>query len=133
MTFKWQQWDSNPQPLSSQTNTKPFSQTVCLETKWLWVQILLLSLKITTDHDHEKHITTQEFNKLTSENFAARLAQANLASKNDIPIFEKKIGFNKELKRLNENQLNELSKIVKAISLKGLWKNLINKFIILNG
>ena len=99
----------------------------------MWVQILLLSLKITTDHDHEKHITTQEFNKLTSENFAARLAQANLASKNDIPIFEKKIGFNKELKRLNENQLNELSKIVKAISLKGLWKNLINKFIILNG
>ena len=81
----------------------------------------------------KKHITTQEFNKLTSENFAARLAQANLASKNDIPIFEKKIGFNKELKRLNENQLNELSKIVKAISLKGLWKNLINKFIILNG
>ena len=99
----------------------------------MWVQILLLSLKITTDNDHEKHITTQEFNKLTSENFAARLAQANLASKNDIPIFEKKIGFNKELKRLNENQLNELSKIVKAISLKGLWKNLINKFIILNG
>ena len=99
----------------------------------MWVQILLLSLKITTDHDHEKHITTQEFNKLTSENFAARLAQANLASKNDIPIFEKKIGFNKELKRLNENQLNEQSKIVKAISLKGLWKNLINKFIILNG
>ena len=99
----------------------------------MWVQILLLSLKITTDHDQEKHITTQEFNKLTSENFAARLAQANLASKNDIPIFEKKIGFNKELKRLNENQLNELSKIVKAISLKGLWKNLINKFIILNG
>ena len=99
----------------------------------MWVQILLLSLKITTDHDHEKHITTQEFNKLTSENFAARLAQANLASKNDIPIFEKKIGFNKELKRLNENQRNELSKIVKAISLKGLWKNLINKFIILNG
>ena len=99
----------------------------------MWVQILLLSLKITTDHDHEKHITTQEFNKLTSENFAARLAQANLASKNDIPIFEKKIGFNKELKRLNENQLNELSKIVKAISLKGLSKNLINKFIILNG
>ena len=81
---------------------------------------MLLSLKITTDHDHEKHITTQEFNKLTSENFAVRLAQANLASKNDIPIFEKKIGFNKELKRLNENQLNELSKIVKAISLKGL-------------
>ena len=32
-----------------------------------------------TDHDHDKYITTQEFNKLTSENFDARLA-----SKNDI-------------------------------------------------
>ena len=35
-----------------------------------------------TDHDHDKSITIPEFNKLISENFAARLAQANLASKN---------------------------------------------------
>ena len=35
--------------------------------------------KITTDHDHDKYITTQEFNKLTSEYFTARLKQANLA------------------------------------------------------
>ena len=27
-----------------------------------------------TDHDHYKYITTQEFNTLTSESFAARLA-----------------------------------------------------------
>ena len=46
--------------------------------------------KITTDHDHDKYITTQEFNKLTSDNFNARLAQANLASKNDITNFAKK-------------------------------------------
>ena len=38
--------------------------------------------KITTHHDHDKYIATQEFNKLTSENFTARLAQASLASKN---------------------------------------------------
>ena len=38
--------------------------------------------KIATDHDHDKHIPTQEFNKLTLENFTARLKQANLASKN---------------------------------------------------
>ena len=25
--------------------------------------------KITTDHDHDKYIITQEFNKLTSENY----------------------------------------------------------------
>ena len=27
--------------------------------------------KITTDHDHDKYVTTQEFKKLTSENFTA--------------------------------------------------------------
>ena len=34
--------------------------------------------EITTDHDDDKYINTQEFNKLTSENFTARLKQANL-------------------------------------------------------
>ena len=43
-----------------------------------------------TDHDHDKYITTPEFNKLTAENFAARLTQANLASKNDISNFKKR-------------------------------------------
>ena len=33
--------------------------------------------------DHAKYITTQELNKLTAENFAARLKQANLVSKAD--------------------------------------------------
>ena len=46
--------------------------------------------KIAADHDHDKYIITQEFNKLTSENFTARLKQANLASKNDIANFVKK-------------------------------------------
>ena len=31
-----------------------------------------MKLKRITDHDHNKYITTPEFNKLTSENFAAR-------------------------------------------------------------
>ena len=38
--------------------------------------------KITTDHD--KYITSQEFNKLTSEHFIAKLVQANLESKSNI-------------------------------------------------
>ena len=33
-----------------------------------------------TDNNHDKYITTPEFNKLIAENFAARLAQANLAT-----------------------------------------------------
>ena len=31
--------------------------------------------------DHAKYITSQKFNKLTAENFAARLKQANLMNK----------------------------------------------------
>ena len=32
--------------------------------------------KINTDHNHDRYITTQEFNKLALENLIARLAQA---------------------------------------------------------
>ena len=46
--------------------------------------------KIATDHNHDKYITTQEFNKLTSESFTAKLKQANLASKRDIASFVKR-------------------------------------------
>ena len=52
--------------------------------------------KKSTDHDHDKYITTQEFNKLTSDNFTVRLTQANLTSKNDISYF------NDKLKNLNK-------------------------------
>ena len=34
---------------------------------------------ISNDHDHDKYITTSEFNKLTAENLTAKLAQASLA------------------------------------------------------
>ena len=68
--------------------------------------------KITTNHDHDKYITTQELNRLTSENFTARLKQANLTSKNDIVNFVKKTSFDEKLKTVtsNKNELNELSK-----------------------
>ena len=51
--------------------------------------------KITADHDHDKFITTQEFNRLTSGNFTSRLKQAKLESKNDIANFKKKTSFDK--------------------------------------
>ena len=35
------------------------------------------------DHDHDKYITTSEFNKLTTQNFATRLSQANLVTRTD--------------------------------------------------
>ena len=99
--------------------------------------------KITTYRD--KYIATQEFNNLTSEKFTVRLAQAHLASKSYIANFAKETDFDDKLKTLNkdvtsnkthhilvENKLNELSKKT-TISTKGLAKNLINKFSILNG
>ena len=76
-----------------------------------------------------------EFNKLTAENFLARLKQSNLANKSDIANFVKKTDFDNNFKDVtsNKNELNELSKKVKAISTKRLIKDLINKFSILNG
>ena len=83
---------------------------------------------------------------MTAENFTARLLQTNLASKNDIGSFVKGTDFDKKLKNFHknvtsnkskhvlvENELNELSEKVKAISIKGLTKDLINKFSIFNG
>ena len=40
--------------------------------------------KKVSDHNHHKYITTAEFNKLTTENFKARLAQADLVKKKQI-------------------------------------------------
>ena len=70
-------------------------------------KIIEIEKKI-TDHDHDKYITTPEFNTLTAENFAARLKQANLASKNDIANFLNKKDFDNKLlsfnKRINSNE-----------------------------
>ena len=101
--------------------------------------------EITADH-HDKYITIQEFNKLRAQNFSSRLVQANLASKNDIVNLVKKTDFDNKLKHLNkyvtsnktkhvlvENELNELSEKIKAISAKRLTKDLINGYKILNG
>ena len=54
------------------------------------------------DQEHDKYISTPEFNKSSAENFAVRLVQANLASKNDIVYFVKKTEFDDKLKNLNK-------------------------------
>ena len=84
-----------------------------------------LKIKVTTGEDHDKYITTRDFNMLTSESSTARLAQGNLASKSGIADFIRK-------KDLNKHKLNELSQKVQAASTKRLTKDLINKFGILN-
>ena len=69
------------------------------------------------------------------EAFALRLKWANLASKIGSTNFVSNTDFDNKLKDVtsNKNELNKLSKKVKAISTKGLTKDLINKFSILNG
>ena len=52
--------------------------------------------------DHGKYVTSRELNKLTAEHFAAKLAQANLARKNDIAIFVKKSDFDGKLNNLKK-------------------------------
>ena len=63
------------------------------------VTTTVLSTKITevTNEipNHAKYITTSEFNKLTIENFTARLKQASLESKTE---FDKKLtSFNRKI------------------------------------
>ena len=64
------------------------------------------------DHNHDKYITTQEFNKLATENFNARLAQANLKTKTDfdakLQSLSKRITSNKRKHLLVENELKKV-------------------------
>ena len=53
-----------------------------------------------------KYITTNDFHKLTKENFVERLKQANLASKNLIADFVKEAGFDEKLMKANKKALS---------------------------
>ena len=55
-----------------------------------------------TDHNYDKYITTSEFDKLISENSAARLKQVKLATKSDIANFVNNTDFDGKLKNLNK-------------------------------
>ena len=60
LKFKWLQLDSNPQPLSSYTNTKPFSQAgrmieLCCEylfVRWIWLYVLIMLCRSFTVNPH---------------------------------------------------------------------------------
>ena len=65
-----------------------------------------------TDHNHDKYITTLEFNALAANVFNARLAQANLVTKIDfdtkLSSLNRKIIANKSKHSLVENELRKL-------------------------
>ena len=65
--------------------------------------------------DHAKYIATQEFKKLTVENFAARLKQANLVSKTDFD--NKLISSNRKI-TLNKTKYLEVQKKLNSLTKK---------------
>ena len=54
--------------------------------------------KTIPDHNHDEYITTEEFNKLTADNFAERLKEAILVTKTDIADIPQRTDFNDKLK-----------------------------------
>ena len=103
--------------------------------------------KLLTDHGNSnKYIYIQKLNRLTADNFADRLKQANLVSKNDIVDFVKNMYFDDKLININkkvtlnkrkyvliQNKLNKLSEKIDLISTKESTNDLINKYSIFNG
>ena len=79
---------------------------------------LVIYLKITeienklNNHNHDKYITTPEFNTLVADVFNARLSGANLVTKTDfdakLSSLNRKITQNKTKHLLVENELNKL-------------------------
>ena len=67
-------------------------------------------------HNHDKYITTPEFDKLTAEKFTARLKQANLVTKTD---FDKKpSSFNRKITS-NKTKYLEVQKKLNSLITKG--------------
>ena len=68
-----------------------------------------------TDHNYGKYITTPEFNKLTTEKFQAKLAQADLVTKTDVDTKLKEISeriiSNKTKHLLVESKLKKIKNI----------------------
>ena len=72
-----------------------------------------------TNHNHDKYITTPEFNTLAADIFNARLVQANLITKTDfddkLSSLNRKITSSKSKHLLVENELKKLKKLIQVI------------------
>ena len=87
-----------------------------------------------TDHNHDKYITTPEFNTLAASVFNARLAQANLITKTDfdakLSSLNRKITSNKTKHLLRENELKKLKTFDSIYFIgKVILKNMAHKTI----
>ena len=91
-------------------------------------------IKKFTDHNHDKYITTPEFNKLSTDVFNARLAQANLITKTDfdakLSSLNRKITQNKTKHLLVENELKKLKTFDSScFSWKMCFEKMVHKII----
>ena len=73
---------------------------IILLKKLTYTKINEIEKKI-TDHNHGKHITIPEFNKLTAEDFAAWLAEANFVTKTNFD--NEVINLNKKLTQTKQD------------------------------
>ena len=68
-----------------------------------------------SDHNHDKYITTPEFNTLAADVFNSRLAQENLITKTDfatkVSSLNRKFIANKLKHLLVESELEKLKKV----------------------
>ena len=85
-----------------------------------------------TDHDHDKYITTLEFNNLAARVFTARLAQAHLITKTDfddkLKVSIKKLTQTKQNTYLLKMKLTNYKRFVQFIlEVKVILKKMIHK------
>ena len=77
-------------------------------------------------HDHDKYIDTSEFNKLASDVFNVRLAQANLITKTDFDTkllsHNRKVTQNKSKHLIFQNELNKLITFDSSYWKKLFWR-----------
>ena len=80
-----------------------------------------------TDHNHDKYITTQEFNTFTASVFNTRYALANLVTKTD---FDSIIAAYKTKITSNENELKKRKHLIRAtLEVGGILKKIGHKII----
>ena len=86
------------------------------------------------NHNHDKYITTPEFNTLAADVFNARLARANLVEKTDfdalLPISNMRVSASTREILLAKDELNKLKLLIPVILLaKVILMKMVHKII----
>ena len=89
------------------------------DNTWWFSQEISEFEKRLTDHNHDKYITTPEFNKFTAEVFDERSARGNLLTKTDFDTklisLNNKVSSNKTKHLLVENELKNYKHLIQFI------------------